>query len=168
MSLKRFEMFEQYKEEHPEFKNIKFGNIKKETGCNELLVIPIEDGYAFFYILSNVITARVFYNKEFEIHNEKGPAMIEASFVVNSKGKISVFSNKEKFSFYKNGKFFGCVYLEKEYAVKIWNETFLSTIGRLRNVSTLMYCLDLAKKFEKKEIADKINVRLVTLNLTRN
>lgn len=166
--MKRFEMFEKYKEEHPEFKDAKFGNIKKETGCDELLVMPTEDGYAFLYILSNVITAKVFYDKKFEIHNEKGPAMIEASFVVNSKGKISVFSNKEKFSFYKNGKFFGCVYLEKEYAVKIWNGTFLSTIGRLRNVSTLMYCLDLAKKFEKTEIVEKIKVRLVTLNLTRN
>lgn len=161
-------MFEQYKEEHPEFKDIKFGSIKKEIGCDELLIVPTEDGYAFYYILSNVITARVFYNKDFEIHNEKGPAIIETSFVTNGKGKISVFPNKEKFSFYKNGKFFSCVYLEKEYAVKIWNGTFLSTIGRLRNVSTLMYCLDLAKKFEKTEIVEKIKVRLVTLNLTRN
>lgn len=166
--MKRFEMFEQYKEEHSEFKNIQFGNVKKETGCDELLVVPTEDGYAFLYILYNVIIAKVFYNKKFEIHNEKGPAIIETSFVVSGKGKISVFPNKEKFSFYENGKFFGCVYLEKEYAVKIWNGTFISTIGRLRNISTLMYCLDLAKKFEKKEIVDKINVRLVTLNLTRN
>lgn len=166
--MKKFEMFEKYKEEHPEFKDAKFGNIKKETGCDELLVIPNEDGYTFLYILSNVIIAKVFYNKKFEIHNEKGPAAIEASFVVNGKGKISVFPNTEKFSFYKNGKFFGCVYENKEYATKIWNETFINTVGRMRNVSTLMYCLDLAKKFEKNEIADKINVRLVTLNLTRN
>lgn len=165
--MKRSEMFEKYKEEHPEFKNIKFGNIKKETGCNELLVVPTEDGYVFHYILSNVITARVCYNKEFEIHNEKGPAMIEASFVVNSKGKISVFPNKEKFSFYKNGKFFGNAYENKEYTTKIWNETFTSTIGRLRNISTLTQCLDVAKKFEKHDIADRIKVRLVALNLTK-
>lgn len=165
--MKKFEIFEQYKEEHPEFKNIQFGNIKKETGCDELLVIPTEDGYTFLYILSNVIIAKVFYNNKFEIHNDKGPAAIEASFVVNGKGKISVFPNTEKFSFYKNGKFFGCVYENKEYAVKIWNGTFLSTVGRLRNVSTLMCCLDLAKKFEKAEIVEKIKVRLVTLNLTK-
>lgn len=165
--MKRLEMFEKYKEEHPEFKDAKFGNIKKDTGCDELLVIPNEDGYTFLYILFNVITAKVFYNKKFEIHNEKGPAAIETSFVVGCKGKISVFSNKEKFSFYKNGKFFGCVYENKEYAVKIWNGTFLSTVGRLRNISTLTCCLDLAKKFKKKEITEKIKVRLVTLNLTK-
>ena len=165
--MKRPEMFEQYKEEHPEFKDAKFGNIKRETGCDELLVVPTEDGYVFLYILSNVITARVFYNKEFEIHNEKGPAAIEASFVVGGKGKISVFPNKEKFSFYKDGKFFGCIYENKEYATKIWNGTFLSTVGRMRNVSTLTCCLDLAKKFKQNEIAEKIKVRLVTLNLTK-
>ena len=98
MSLKRLEMFEKYKEEHSEFKDAKFGNIKKDTGCDELLVVPNEDGYIFHYILFNVITAKVFYNKQFEIHNEKGPAAIETSFVIGCKGKISVFSNKEKFS----------------------------------------------------------------------
>ena len=168
MCLKKSEMFEKYKEEHPEFKDIKFGNIKAETGCDELLVVPTEDGYAFYYILSNVIIARVFYNKKLEIHNEKGPAAIEVSFVVSGKGKISVFPNKEKFSFYKNGKFFGCIYENKEYATKIWNGTFKSTVGRLRNVSTLMCCLDLARKFKKTEIVDKIKVRLVALNLARN
>lgn len=165
--MKRFEMFEKYKEEHPEFKDAKFGNIKKETGCDELLVIPTEDGYAFLYILSNVITAKVFYNKKFEIHNEKGPAAIETSFVVGCKGKISVFPNKERFSFYKNGKFFGNAYENKEYTTKIWNESFISVVGRLRNISTLTQCLDVAKKFEKEDIVDRIKVRLVALNLTK-
>lgn len=166
--MKKIEVFEKYKEEHTEFKDAKFGNVKKETGCDELLVVPTEDGYAFLYILCNVIIAKVFYNKKFEIHNEKGPAIIETSFVVSGKGKISVFPNKEKFSFYENGKFFGCVYENKEYTTKIWNESFISVVGRLRNVSTLTQCLDIAKKFEKHEIVDKIKVRLVALNLTKN
>lgn len=165
--MKRSEIFEKYKEEHPEFKNIQFGNIKKDTGCDELLVVSNEDSYIFHYILFNVITAKVFYNKKFEIHNEKGPAAIETSFVVGCKGKMSVFPNKEKFSFYKNGKFFGSAYENKEYTTKIWNETFISVVGRLRNISTLTQCLDVAKKFEKHEIVDKIKVRLVALNLTK-
>ena len=168
IKLKRHQLFEKYKEEHSEFKNIEFGNIKKEVDCDELMVVHNEDGYVFNYVLFNVITAKVFYNENFEIHNEKGPAIIEAYYTIGYRNKIIVYPEEEKFCFYKKGKYFGFIYENKEYTVKIWNDTFDSIVGRLRNKEKLERCLEVAKKFEKKEIIDKINVKLVALSLTKN
>lgn len=165
--MKRYQIFKKYKEEHSEFKDTEFGNIKKEADCDELIVVQNEDGYVFNYVLFNVITAKVFYNKNFEIHNEKGPATTEAYYTFGYRNKMIVYPEEEKFCFYKNGKYFGFIYENKEYAVKIWNDTFNSTVGRLRNKEKLEQCLEIAKKFEKKEIIDKINVRLVALSLTK-
>ena len=167
--MKRNQLFEKYKKEHSEFKNADFGNIDKNTDCDELIVAQNEDGYVFNYVLLRAITAKVFYNKNFEIHNEKGPAIMETNINWGLRGNVTIYLEDEKIGFYKNGECFGFIneYKNKKYAIQIWNNTFENKIRRLRSEEKLKQCLEIAKQLKKYDTACKIEVKLVTLSLTK-
>ena len=134
--------------------------------CDSLLSYETKNGYELLYLYSDIIIAKVTYNKDYMLDNKNGPSVSINNVSFTSRNRTSVYNKCKKVLFFKDNDLVYSGHAEDPYIYEIWNRKFSKVINRINNIEKLKKCKKISEAMGMSDYVATLNAKIVANSLT--